>query len=166
MRKTARMDFEEWADFNDLSLRRPQDVADAIKQFGFDWVSGEDDAKDVDLRDVARHVDEEVWDLVQYEASQLLLNKLGRYVKFASDRNDVREHVACRLVAMAEAIAAQEDEDEDDPRFIEKLRSLKKVLGRLGSKKRRKLGQYGIGAIKGTGTVEDLVDALMKVAQG
>lgn len=159
-----RMDFEEWADFNDLSLRRPQDVADAVKQFGFDWVSGEDDARDVDLKDVARHVDEEVWELVQYEASQLLLNKLKRHLKFASETSR-REEVAGRLVAMAAAIVAEDEPEEDDPRFIEKIRSLKKVLGRMGSKKNRKLSQYGIGTIKGTGTVEDLVDALMKVAQ-
>lgn len=165
MRRTARMDFEEWADFNDLSLRRPQDVADAIKQFGFDWVSGEDDARDVDLRDVAGYVDEEVWDLVQYEASQILLNKLKRHLKFASSGTR-REEVAGRLVAMAAALVAQDEPDEDDPRFIEKIRGLKKVLGRMGSKRNRKLSQYGIGTIKGTSTVEDLVDALMKVASG
>ena len=78
-----------------------------------------------------------------------------------------REEMASRLVKMATMILAQPEEDEDvDPRFVEKVRSLKKALSRLASKKRRKLSQYGIGTIKGTNTVEDLVNALMKVSTG
>ena len=77
------------------------------------------------------------------------------------------EKVARRLVALAKKVVAVDgDSEEEDPRFIEKIRSLKKVLGRLSSKKSRKLSQYGIGVIKSTGTVEDLVNALMKAAAG
>jgi len=75
-----------------------------------------------------------------------------------------REDLARRLVKMAGSIMAEEEQEEVDPKFVEKVRSLKKSLSRLASKKRRKLSQYGIGVIKGTNTVEDLVNALMKVA--
>ena len=75
-----------------------------------------------------------------------------------------RENVARRLVALARLVAEEaEGEEEVDPKFVEKVRNLKKALSRLASKKKRKLGQYGVGIIKATNTVEDLVDALMKV---
>ena len=78
-----------------------------------------------------------------------------------------KEKAAKRLIAMAHMVLAEGDEEEEvDPRFVEKVRSLKKALPRLASKKRRKLSQYGIGTIKGTNTVEDLVNALMKVVSG
>jgi hypothetical protein len=74
-----------------------------------------------------------------------------------------RERVARRLVALARLVAEEDGEEEVDPKFVEKVRSLKKALARLASKKKRKLGQYGVGVIKSTNTVEDLVDALMRV---
>lgn len=74
----ARTSFEDWADFNDLPLRTPEQVADAVKQFGFDWVSGEGDADDVDLKSVMELVDDEVWELMRYEVSEILLRKLRR----------------------------------------------------------------------------------------
>ena len=70
-----------------------------------------------------------------------------------------------RLTA-ADEIEVVEDElveEEIDPRFVEKVRALKRSLPKLTSKKRRKLRQYGVEMIRGNNTVEDLVNALMKV---
>ena len=79
-----------------------------------------------------------------------------------------RRVIAKRLVKMANMLieSAEEDEEEDDPRFIEKIRGLKKDMSKITSKKKRKLNQYGIGVLKGNNTVEDLIDALSKVVAG
>ena len=79
-----------------------------------------------------------------------------------------RRVIAKRLVKMANMLieSAEEDEEEDDPRFIEKIRGLKKDMSKIPSKKKRKLNQYGIGVLKGNNTVEDLIDALSKVVAG
>jgi hypothetical protein len=61
---------------------------------------------------------------------------------------------------------AQDEEVEDiDPRFVEKVRSLKRSLPKLASKRNRKLRQYGVETIRGNNTVEDLIDALMRITQ-
>ena len=75
-----------------------------------------------------------------------------------------REIVAQRIVRLASSLMMSEDVEEMDPKFVETVRALKTSLPRLTSKKNRKLNQYGIGVIKGTNTVEDLVNALMQVA--
>jgi hypothetical protein len=79
-----------------------------------------------------------------------------------------KKEVADSLLKIANMLieSAEEDEEEDDPRFIEKIRNLKKMMSKLSSKKKRKLNQYGIGMIKGNNTVEDLIDALSKVVAG
>jgi len=78
-----------------------------------------------------------------------------------------KEELARRLVRLASMMVAEDEEDDEiDAKFVEKVRELKRSLPRLASKKRRKLGQYGIGTLKGMNTVEDLVDALMKVVSG
>ena len=77
-----------------------------------------------------------------------------------------KKKLARRLIRVAANVMAQDEPEEMDPKFVEKVRSLKKSLPRLASKKKRKLSQYGIGTIKATSTVEDLVNALMKVASG
>jgi predicted RNase H-related nuclease YkuK (DUF458 family) len=97
--KTAgSMGFDEWADINlENDLRNPEDIADAIKQFGFDWVSGEGDTNDINLKDVASYIDEEVWDLMSGETSQLLINKLKSHVKkfIAGELLKATQEVAC-----------------------------------------------------------------------
>lgn len=74
---------------------------------------------------------------------------------------DISERVASRVMSFVEE---EVEVEEQDPRFVEKVRALKKSLPRLVSKKNKKLRQYGVSVIRGNGTVEDLVDALMMVA--
>ena len=79
-----------------------------------------------------------------------------------------KEKIARQLLKMASDLVAVDEDDDgvEDPRFIEKIRNLKKSMSKLSSKKKRKLNQYGIGVIKGNNTVEDLVNALSKVVAG
>ena len=82
---------------------------------------------------------------------------------------ETRLKVAAQLVRIAKAISADEmesfdEEEEIDPNFIAKVRALRQVLPRLAQKKRRKLRQFGITMIRGNNSVEDLVNALMAVA--
>lgn len=77
-----------------------------------------------------------------------------------------KNKVAAELILLAKnilAVDAEEEGDVEDPKFIEKVRTLRTTLTKLNQKKRRKLNQYGIGLIRPTATVEDLVDALMKI---
>ena len=73
--------------------------------------------------------------------------------------DDISKRVASRILSFGEELT-----EEQDPRFVEKVRSLKRSLPRLVSKKNKRLSQYGIGTIRGNGKVEDLVDALMMIA--
>jgi len=73
--------------------------------------------------------------------------------------------VSKEILRIAQGIL-EESEEDVDPRFVEKVRDLKTQLPRLASKKNRRLSQYGIGVIRSRDTVEDLVDALRKVAGG
>lgn len=73
--------------------------------------------------------------------------------------DDISKRVASRILSVDEGEVLDEEF-----MFVDKVRQLKKSLPRLVSKKNKKLQQYGIGAIRGSGTVEDLVDALMMVA--
>jgi hypothetical protein len=75
-----------------------------------------------------------------------------------------REKIANSLLKLAWLMT--EEEEEVDPKFVEKVRELKKSLPRITSRKKRKLRQYNIGVIKGSNTVEDLVNALMMVVNG
>lgn len=70
------------------------------------------------------------------------------------------------LVAEDEGKDEDKDEEVEDPKFMEKLRNLRQVLTKLSQKKRRRLQQFGIGLIRPNATVEDLVDALLKVSAG
>ena len=74
--------------------------------------------------------------------------------------------VARELVVLARGVLAADDkgeEDVEDPKFNEKIRTLKTTLMKISQKKRRRLQQYGIGLIRPNATVEDLVDALLKI---
>lgn len=77
-----------------------------------------------------------------------------------------KEHVARELVTLAKSIIVAEEEtfDELDEKFVSKLRTLRSQLSKISQKKRRKLGQLGIGVLRQTATVEDLVDALLVAA--
>jgi hypothetical protein len=79
-----------------------------------------------------------------------------------------RALLAKQLIGLAKNLVAAEDEDEDveDPKFMEKIRTLKTLATKLGMKKRRRLQQFGIGLIRPNATVEDLVDALLKTVSG
>ena len=70
--------------------------------------------------------------------------------------------LARELIA-AEPEDAEGEEEVEDPKFVEKLRTLRSTLTKLSQKKRRRLQQFGIGLIRPNATVEDLVDALMKI---
>jgi hypothetical protein len=79
------------------------------------------------------------------------------------DRNKIAED----LLILAKGLLAVEKEEEDvdveDPKFVEKIRTLRTTLTKVNQKKRRRLQQYGIGLIRPNATVEDLVDALLKI---
>lgn len=81
------------------------------------------------------------------------------------NRDKARLTAAKQCLSLArELVAADEDGDgEEDAAFIQRVRGLRQKLNKLGPKKRRKLNQYGIGMIRPSGTVEDLVGALEKV---
>ena len=76
------------------------------------------------------------------------------------------QKVAKQLLIMARSLAAEGEEgvDELDENFVKKLRSLRGSLSKISQKKKRKLGQLGIGVLRQTATVEDLVDALLIAA--
>lgn len=79
-----------------------------------------------------------------------------------------RELLAKQLITLAKTLTAADEaedvgEDVEDPKFNEKIRTLRTMATKLSMKKRRRLQQYGIGLIRPNATVEDLVDALLKV---
>jgi sugar-specific transcriptional regulator TrmB len=79
---------------------------------------------------------------------------------------DKRELVAKELLLMAKqflAVEPDEEGDVEDPKFNEKIRTLRTTLTKINQKKRRRLQQFGIGLIRPNATVEDLVDALLKI---
>ena len=79
------------------------------------------------------------------------------------------EQVVKELLRTAKLLVAAPDDDEgevDDPNFVAKIRALKMALPKLSRMKRRRLNQLGIGMIRGTATVEDLVDALSMALSG
>jgi hypothetical protein len=79
----------------------------------------------------------------------------------------VRKRLTKRT-AKRKRLTAQDDiilEEEIDPRFVEKVRTLKRALPKLTSKRNKKLRQYGVETIRGNNTVEDLIDALMRITQ-
>lgn len=79
------------------------------------------------------------------------------------------EQVVKELLRTAKLLVAAPDDDEgevDDPNFVAKVRALKMQLPKLSRMKRKKLNSLGIGMIRPTATVEDLVDALALAASG
>jgi non-homologous end joining protein Ku len=81
-----------------------------------------------------------------------------------------KQKLAEEMLKLAKLLVSEQEEtdegDVEDPKFVEKIRNLRQVLTKLSQKKRRRLQQFGIGLIRPNATVEDLVDALMKVAVG
>ncbi len=81
------------------------------------------------------------------------------------DKNKIAEE----LVVLAKGLLVAETEEDstedvDDPKFNEKIRTLRTTLVKISQKKRRRLQQYGIGLIRPNATVETLVDALLKIS--
>ena len=79
-----------------------------------------------------------------------------------------RDVLAKQLIVLAKSLSAADDmeqvgEEVEDPKFNEKIRELRTLATKLQQKKRRRLQQFGIGLIRPNATVEDLVDALLKV---
>ena len=80
-----------------------------------------------------------------------------------------RDVLAKQLIVLAKSLAGEEtgaedtEDTADDPKFNEKIRNLRTLATKLQQKKRRRLQQYGIGLIRPNSTVEDLVDALLRV---
>jgi len=81
-----------------------------------------------------------------------------------------KQKLAEEMLKLAKLLVSEQEEtdegDVEDPKFVEKIRNLRQVLTKLSQKKRRRLQQFGIGLIRPNATVEDLVDALMRVAVG
>jgi len=71
--------------------------------------------------------------------------------------------VAKELLALANALVAEEESEEMDQKFLDKIKELKQFASKLGPKKAKRLNTFGVGVIKPTATVEELVDALRKV---
>ena len=77
---------------------------------------------------------------------------------------EARLIAAKQCLSLARELTAADDEgDEPDEAFTARVRAIKTKMNKLGQKKRRKLTQFGIGMIRPSGTVEDLVSALEKV---
>lgn len=73
-----------------------------------------------------------------------------------------RVKTASCLVALAKHIVSEDD--DDDPKMSEKLRSLRTQLQKLNSKRNKTLKQMGVSSpIKTTTKVEDLVDLLTRM---
>ena len=79
-----------------------------------------------------------------------------------------KNKVAKELLVIARSLVADNDDEADvvDPKFNEKIRTLRQSLVKISQKKRRRLQQYGIGLIRPNATVETLVDALLRVTTG
>ncbi len=71
--------------------------------------------------------------------------------------------VAREMLVLAKELTAAEDDEGVDEQFASKVRGLKTQLSKLAPKKRRRLKQYGIGVIRPSATVEELVNALTKI---
>ena len=92
------------------------------------------------------------------------LEKAYRIIPASEEAGMDRVKVAKRMLALARELMAQNEEDEAvDEQFATKVRGLKTQMTKLAPKKRRRLKQYGIGMIRPTSTVEELVDALQRV---
>jgi len=61
------------------------------------------------------------------------------------------------------ALFGDEEVVVEDPAFVSKLRALKMSLPRLSRARNKRLMQFGIEMIRPNSTVEDLVDALLRV---
>jgi hypothetical protein len=81
--------------------------------------------------------------------------------------------VAKELLKLAKELSADEFTDEEaanmeednDPKFAEKVRTLRQMMPVISRKKAKRLRQYGIALIRPNDTVETLIDALLKIAQ-
>ncbi len=81
---------------------------------------------------------------------------------------EAKKVVAKELLVLAKEIAAFDDEpmvEEEDPRFAEKVRTLRQSMPVIGRKKNKRLRAFGVGLIRPNDTVESLIDALLKVVQ-
>lgn len=85
---------------------------------------------------------------------------------------EAKKVVAKELLVLAKEIAAFDDEpvgsmveEVEDPRFAEKVRTLRQSMPVITRKKNKRLRQFGIGLLRPNDTVESLIDALLKVVQ-
>ena len=80
------------------------------------------------------------------------------------DKNKIAEELVVLAKGLLVAEEADDTADVEDPKFNEKIRTLRTTLVKISQKKRRRLQQYGIGLIRPNATVETLVDALLKIS--
>ena len=73
------------------------------------------------------------------------------------------QRIARELIAVANLVSAEEGVDQA---FTQRVRNIKTQITRLGPKKKRRLKQFGVGLIRPTATVEDLIGALEQVMAG
>lgn len=80
-------------------------------------------------------------------------------------KEDMRKIVASELIKVAEMLGDFEgtESTEADPAFVEKLREVRQQMTRLAPRKNKKLRQFGIGLIRPSDTVEDLVNVLSTI---
>lgn len=110
-------------------------------------------------------------DVISHTLNELLgnLNHSLVLVKKSGSRvggKVAMEKVAAELLRLAKEIAAEEEALEpEDPKFAEKVRTIKQSMQTLGRLKTKKLRTFGIGMIRANDSVEDLLDALLKVVQ-
>lgn len=71
--------------------------------------------------------------------------------------------LARELLTLAKEVSAADDSEEVDEQFASKVRGIKTQLNKLIQKKKRRLKQFGVGVIRPSATVEELVNALQKV---
>jgi hypothetical protein len=78
---------------------------------------------------------------------------------------DEKTMVAKELVKVASLLVAEEGEapEAEDEAFVQKLRDIRTGLLSINKKKNTRLSDYGIGVIRPTTKVHELVDVLLKV---
>ena len=154
------------------ALARKHDLMRLLKDEGLDFrsiiqgpTSTKVDFPDSDDAKMGIYILEEEGYSVEPSGSRTLMVAHENKQKRSSVMNKV--DVARSLVALAKSIEAEGEVDmvdELDEKFVSKLRLLRTQLSKISQKKRRKLGQLGIGVLRQTATVEDLVDALLVAA--
>lgn len=153
-----------------VALVRIHDVMDALQEEGIKF---DMDAKRRGTRVFFKNRSDKEMGALLIQEQGMDVSSVGPKALMVSfdtnaERNAMKKvDIARSLVALAKELEAEDEigeGDELDERFVSKLRTLRGQLSKISQKKRRKLGQLGIGVLRQTATVEDLVDALLVAA--